>query len=396
MLNKHEYLNYEWINNQEQFESLLLDLHSVSEIALDTEFHRERTYFPKLALIQVGWADRIALIDPFSLNLRSLENLFQSGCTLVVHAATQDLDILFREVGALPSSLFDTQIAAGFIGFSNPSLAVLTERILGISLPKGDRLTDWTRRPLSDAQLRYAASDVANLLTLKEYIVDELKQMGRLEWALDESKVLLERDRSRSPLDRAWWKIKECRHLKGDSRKVAQCLAAWREKRASQLDVPVRFVLSDLAIAAISQDLPNNVSDLTKLRGVEQRFLAQGIDREILNIITIGREMPDSELSIPTIDEGDKRLKPIANLATLWVAHQAQKLKVDSLLLATRSDIMSFLGGDLDSRISFGWRNEVLGEPITKLANGELSLALTETGEVILEERSFRPYVKEQ
>lgn len=382
---------WHWIETQDEFRWLLAQLVLCSEIALDTEFHREKTYYPKLALLQIGWSGGVALIDPFLVDLSQLKEVFSSPVEVVLHAGTQDLDILARTVGGLPQSIFDTQIAAGFVGFSNPSLAALTERILGLNLPKGDRLTDWTRRPLSDGQLRYAAADVAHLVELKNQIEKQLEEMDRLEWARDESRLLLARDRSESPPERAWWKIKEGRHLHGPSRKVAQQLAAWRELRAARLDIPPRYVLSDLAVAAIAQDLPQSSSALSALRGVDSRFLANGVDREILSVVQSGRNLADEELCVPANDERAKRLKPVASLAVTWVAQMAQTLKIDPLLLATRSDIEAFLNGDRNARLSDGWRNAVLGEPILKLSRGEFALAVNGYGELVLEPRIGPP-----
>jgi ribonuclease D len=381
-----------WVDTQKGLDELVIELCNVTEIALDTEFHRERTYYAKLALVQIGWKDKVALIDPFPLDLNSLEAVFSRPITVILHAGTQDLEILSRAVGILPQSIFDTQLAAGFVGFSNPSLALLSERLLGISLPKGDRLTDWTKRPLTESQLRYASSDVVHLVALKAEIERRLSAMGRLEWAWDESKILLEKDRRGVPVEQAWWKIKECRHLKGDSRKVAQALAAWRETRASTLDVPVRYVLSDLAVAVIAQETPRSAEGLSVLRGVESRFLVQGMDREIIEVVSRGRSMAEGELCLPKVVESDKRMKPVAGLAITWVAQLAQSLKIDPLLLATRADIVGYLNGEEDSRLSSGWRNEILGEPITKLSKGELALAVSANGELELEQRSFLPY----
>ncbi len=390
---KTEAKDWVWIDRQESFDEVVSELRQSAEIALDTEFHRERTYFAKLALIQIAWKDHVALIDPFGLDLTVMRSVFEMPVTVILHAGVQDLEILSRAVGLLPPSIFDTQIAAGFIGFSNPSLMLLGERLLGLTLPKGDRLTDWTKRPLSEGQLRYAASDVSHLAELKKTIESRLKQMGRLEWAWDESHVLLERDRSSVPIERAWWKIKECRHLKGQSRKVAQALAAWREERASTLDIPVRYVLSDLAVAVISQEMPKSIESLSGLRGVEPRFLVQGVDKQILQVVARGGSMAESDLHIPDVHESDKRTRPIASLVITWATQLAQSMHIDPLLLATRADITGFLQGDADSRLSSGWRNEVLGEPIKRLAAGELAIAFnSKSGELELEERSNRTY----
>lgn len=392
MLDKNDNNSWKWIDNQAEAEQLVPQLIAAGEVALDTEFHRERTYYPRLALVQIAWNNNIALLDPFALDLRVLAPVFEAEVTVVFHAGTQDLDILDRTVGVLPRTIFDTQLAAGFIGFSNPSLALVSEKLMGIHVPKGDRLTDWTKRPLSESQLRYAAADVANLLEIKRIIEEQLTTMNRLGWARDESTILLNKDRKDLPPERAWWKIKECRHLKGDSRKVAQTLAAWRELRAARLDIPVRYVLSDLAVAVISQDLPSSIRALSSLRGVEQRFMAQGVDGEIIEVVSSGRRMSDDSLCLPFVEESEKRLKPIASLAIIWLTQLSQQLMVDPLLLATRSDITSFLNGDPNSRVARGWRNDVLGDAITKLSKGELALAVETTGELVLEKRSFSSF----
>lgn len=396
MIKINEKMFWMWIDQQSEFEDLIHQLLDVGEVALDTEFHRERTYYPKLALLQLGWKDGVALIDPLKVDLRPLAEVFDQDSTFVIHAGTQDLEILQRIVGTVPNTIFDTQIAAGFIGFSNPSLALLSERLLGLNLPKGDRLTDWTKRPLSDSQLRYAASDVSHLLDLKAVIVDELQNLGRLEWAIDESQILLEKDRKGLPVERAWWKIRECRHLKGDARKVAQSLAAWRESRAARLDIPSRYVLSDLAVAAISQEMPSTVERLLSLRGVEQRQLGNGIDAEILHTVEIAKNLPDIALVVPSVEENDTKLKPIVSLSIIWANQLAKQLRVDSTLLATRSDISSFFKGDKGARLASGWRHEILGEALTMLAKGELAVAITTDGELELEMRSrstFSPRV---
>lgn len=381
-----------WIDQQSEFDRLVEQLLQVSEIALDTEFHRERTYYPKLALLQLGWKGGVALIDPLMVDLRPLAQVFDHDIAFVMHAGTQDLEILLRAVGSLPRAIFDTQIAAGFMGFSNPSLALLSDKLLGINLVKGDRLTDWTKRPLSESQLRYAASDVFHLLDLKEVIAIELEELGRLGWAEDECQVLLDKDRRGIPLERAWWKIRECRHLKGDSRKVAQSLASWRESRAARLDIPARYVLSDLAVAAISQDVPSTVDRLMALRGVEQRQIGTGVAEEILHTIEVGRKLSDSAIAVPSTEDSDKKLKPVVSLSIIWANQLAKQLRVDASLLATRSDISSFFRGEADTRLASGWRHEILGEPLNLLARGELALAVNSEGELDLEIRSHLPF----
>ncbi len=161
--------------------------------AIDTEFHRERTYFPQVALVQLAWADQTVLIDPLAIDLAPLGELLDGPGQCIFHAGTQDLEVLDLACGTVPKNIFDTQIAAGFLGLSSGSLASLLDRYMNIALAKGDRLTDWLQRPLTDAQLLYAAADVDNLLELTDILSAELVTLGRLDWALDESRLLLDR-----------------------------------------------------------------------------------------------------------------------------------------------------------------------------------------------------------
>ncbi len=159
---------HRWVDQQDDFEAVIDALLLEERYAIDTEFHRERTYFPTLALVQLGWGDdELVLVDPKAVDITALARLFDSDVEAVFHAAQQDLDVLTHAVGVVPKEFFDTQIAGGFVGYGTPSLVSLLSGEVGVSPPKGDRLTDWLRRPLTDAQRDYAAADVAYLLEVQ-------------------------------------------------------------------------------------------------------------------------------------------------------------------------------------------------------------------------------------
>jgi len=176
--------------------------------ALDTEFHRERTYYPKLALVQIAWDGGLVLIDPLVVDMQPLAKLMQSDSLAVLHACTQDLEILKQVCGEIPKLLFDTQVAAGFLGMSTPSLASLHERELGVHLAKGNRLTDWLSRPLKKGQLDYAASDVDRLLEIHDRLVDQLAALSRVAWAEAECEIVRTKHHGPRPPDEAWLRIK--------------------------------------------------------------------------------------------------------------------------------------------------------------------------------------------
>ncbi len=369
----------QWIDDDRELRALAMQLSAEPAYSLDTEFHGERSYWPRLALVQVAWRDGVALIDPLAADARLLRDVLASPAVMVAHAADQDLAILERLCGRPPSVLFDTQIAAGFLGMGAPSLSALVERMLGVRLAKGDRLTDWTARPLSEEQRRYAVADVEHLLPLRDVLVAELEREGRLQWALDECEARRTRDRTRADPATAWWKIKGARQLRGRARGVAQELAAWRERTAEQLDVPARFVLSDLALAAAVQRAPKTRAELSAIRGVDGRQMRNGAADEILHAVAAGAALDPSDLRLPVTERVDRSLQPAVTVIGAWLAQQAEELRIDPTLLATRADIAQFLT-DGTGRLASGWRHELVGEPVRRLLAGEATVSLVQGG----------------
>jgi ribonuclease D len=367
-----------WIDEPGALADLVRTLSGEPLYALDTEFHGERSYWPHLALIQIAWPDGLALVDPLATDPAPLgEVLAGPGC-MVAHAADQDLSILERACGCAPSKLFDTQVAAGFIGMGTPSLAATVEKFLGARLTKGDRLTDWTRRPLRAEQRVYAAADVEYLLPLRDALVQRLDAMGRLEWATDECEERRRRIRQRPDPETAWWRIKGARQLRGTGRGVAQMVGAWRERTAESLDVPARFVLSDLALAGVVQRPPRTREDLTGLRGIDGR-LRESTAGEILRAIDAGLALPASELRLPEADRIDRSLAPAVTVLGAWLAQRASELELDPALLATRADLTALLH-NRPSRLAKGWREDLVGEPLQRLLRGEATLSLRDGG----------------
>ncbi len=356
--------------------------------AVDTEFHRERTYWPQLALVQIAWAGRTVLVDPLAVDISPLRTVLEGPGLAVMHAASQDLEVLDRACGAIPSRLFDTQLAAGFLGFSTPSLASLALRILDVDLPKASRLTDWMRRPLSPEQQRYAAADVDHLLELAEHLRTELAASGRLAWAEAECEELRIRRWGPPAPEDAWLRLKESRSLRGRARGIVYSLAAWRERRAAASDQPVRFVLSDLALVGIAGEAPKDLDALHRIRGVDTRHTRGGQGREILAEVEAGRSVAESALALPRRDDLDRDLRPALALLVAWVSQLSRELAIDPALLATRNDLTAFLNGDPDARLAQGWREELVGRPARRLVDGELALAFNGKGGLTLERRS--------
>ena len=373
-------ITYDWIESDNDLIEFTQEALTESHFYLDTEFHREKTYFPQLALVQIATSQRIVIIDPLMVDMKLLRPLFDGPGMCVLHAAQQDLDVMAQSCGYIPSRMLDTQLCAGFLGYSQPSLASLLQSYLKVIVPKGDRLTDWLRRPLTKDQLTYAASDVAYLAEMSNIIFNELEARGRMQWATDACEELRIRPTGPNPPEDAWLRVKDVRTLKGRSRWVAQAIAEWRENRAMDLDLPPRHVLSDIAILGIAQKAPRTADDMMQSRGVDHRHVNGPQGRALLEAVQLGIEnSSQGELSFPSHDgdDLDKSMRPAATLVSAWVTELARQSSLDAGLLGTRKDINDLLGGAPGARMSEGWRAEIVGRDIEDLVAGRKALTFT-------------------
>jgi len=376
-------LSWEWIDDDAHLREFVAHAVGCDAYHIDTEFHRERTYFPQLALVQIEAGGRLVLIDPLACDARHLIPLFEGPGLAVLHAAQQDLDVLDQSIGAIPGRIFDTQLAACFIGYSTPSLASLTQTIVGVTVAKGDRLTDWLRRPLTAPQLRYAASDVAHLAEIRSSVQTELESLGRTEWAMEACEEL--RSRPTGPVEplEAWLRVKDVRTLRGRARWVARSVARWREERAMELDRPPRYVLSDIALLGVAQKAPSTAEDLGQCRGVDSGFARGSQGRALLGAVRDGLEESSSgdlQFPAPEGEDLEKGMRSAATLVSAWVTELARQQRLDATLLATRRDIVDLLTHSPSSRLATGWRAEIVGRDIEDLVAGRKALTFTGKG----------------
>jgi ribonuclease D len=376
-------VSFEWVDSEKTLDDVIDSVLGGSRYAIDTEFHRERTYYPKLALVQIRWGTQTALIDPLAVDPRRLARLFSSEILAVFHAAQQDLEVLRHASLEAPRNIFDCQVAAGFVGFSTPSLATLVQAVKKTSLSKGDRLTDWLRRPLTDQQCAYAADDVVHLFDLHDELTRQLTELGRVDWVNDACAELASRPTGPQDPSDAWLRLKEVRALKGSARGVAQALAKWREERAMRSDLPPRRVMSDMALLGISQRVPKSVEELANTRGVDDRHLSAEYCKEIMTAVRDGAK---NSIVLPSTDNDDvdKFARPALTLITAWVGELARKHKIDATLLATRSDITAFLRKSPNARLREGWRATLIGDDLTRILNGEVGLSVDRDGHLKL------------
>ena len=378
----------EWIDEAGAFGRFIDELIGQPAYGIDTEFHRERTYYPKLALIQIAFAGRNVLIDPLAIDVGPLSRVLVGDGLAVMHAGEQDLEVLEAATGAVPQTIFDTQIAAGFVGLGVPSLGSLCQSALDENLTKGERLTDWLRRPLSKSQRTYAAADVEHLLRLHAELDAQLASRGRSDWAEAEFEAL--RTKSRAPTDpeNAWLAVRDARKLPKDKVGIAVELAAWRETKAMAEDRPPKHVLSDMAIVAIAHRQPKSPSDLASLRGVDERHLKGSRRTEIMDAVRRGvkrkvTKPPRKRRSSPLGE-----LKPAVGLATAWVSQLSRDTGIEASLLATRADVEALFSGADNCRIATGWRSEVLDGALERIIEGNAGLAFERGRGLVLSDRT--------
>lgn len=373
------------VTEDREFVTLLDELAEADAYALDTEFHRENFYFPRVAVVQLAVPGRVAVVDATTVDVAPLRRLLDGPGLAVVHAVDQDLEVLDRCCGALPGRVFDTQIAGGLLGYGSASLVRLVQVMLGRRLDKGPRMSDWFKRPLTTEQVDYAAADVAHLLELRAGLEARLEEAGRLGWVADEC----ERRRRLRPVDieTAWWRIKGSRQLRGKARGVAQEVAAWREREAMAADKPTRTIFPDDLIIGVAERIPESVRDLPKSRMFDPRRLPAERAAEIIAAARRGAELTAIQIKSPPSDDLPSHLQPVASLISAWVSQVSRQLSIETALLATSADIDAFLRRDPNPRVTQGWRGELVGADMARIASGRSGVAYDGKGSLVLVDR---------
>jgi ribonuclease D len=369
------------IANTPDLDQLVTEFAGADAYALDTEFHSEGRYYPRLAVIQLAVPGRVAVIDAMAVDLRYLQQLVAGPGVAVAHAGGQDLEIMNRACGARPSRVFDTQIAAGFLGYGSASLATLVAVFLGRRMDKSPQLSDWFQRPLAAEQIAYAEADVAHLLELRTVLETRLADLGRLDWANEECERLAA---PRSPdLTTAWWRLKGSGQLKALARGRAQELAAWRERAARVADRPARNILPDEAIVALAERPPRSAADIPKSRLFDPRKLSSAAVGELIAAAARGADLPPEDIRLPP-DGLPPHLQGLTGLIAAWVQQHARDLSIDPALLATRRDIEALLQNEPDLRLRQGWRAEMIGAAVDRIAAGRTAVAYNGAGALVL------------
>jgi ribonuclease D len=350
-------------------------------VAVDTEFMRETTYWPKLCLIQAAAASAEACIDPLAegMDLEPfLEILRDKTILKVFHAARQDVEI-FNNLNAMPVPLFDTQVAGMAAGFGEQiAYDALVRQMLKIELDKSSRFTDWARRPLSDNQLTYALADVTHLAALYPILRDRLEKDGRIAWVTDEMTNLTDPAVYDVEPENAWKRLRPRKHT-AKYLAVYKAVAAWRERMAQSRDQPRGRILKDEAIDEVATQAPTDADQLDRLRSVPKGFSGSRFGPDLL--AAIREALRDPEAYAPVIERTRVAPSPAAGavveLLKVLLKARAEEAGVASKLIATVSDLELIANDDeADTSALKGWRREAFGEDALKLKRGELALVL--------------------
>jgi ribonuclease D len=349
-------------------------------IAVDTEFMRERTYWPKLCLAQVAGPDDAAAIDALAegIDLGPLDELMANAKVLkVFHAARQDLEIFYLRMHEVPQPLFDTQIAAMVCGHGEAaSYESLATKLAKAKIDKSSRFTDWSRRPLSERQISYALSDVTHLRVVYEKLRRQLEKSGRLSWITEEVAVLNDPATYRADPEQAWRRLKP----RGASPRLLGTLkeaAAWRERTAQRIDIPRQRLLRDEQLLEIASHAPKTTEDLAMTRGLGRGFAEGWQGRELMEAIERARKVPDAEL--PTRDKPPEQLRApsaVVDLVRTLLRLKAEQAGVAGRLVASADELDRLAAGKRDIAALRGWRREVFGADAVDLIEGRLALSL--------------------
>ena len=374
------------ITRNEELTDVCSRLATAPYVAVDTEFMREQTFWPKLCLVQIAASGIEVLIDSqaLDLDLTPLFDLMVNEKVLkVFHSARQDIEIVYHLAGVIPHPIFDTQVAAMVCGFGEAvSYSMLVKRLLNRNLDKTSRFTDWSRRPLSDRQLTYAIGDVTYLRDLYPKLKAQLDQSERASWLNEEMAVLTDPATYELDPEQAWKRLK-MRIKTPKSLAVLMELAAWREREAQTQDVPRARILKDEAIYDIASQTPRTQEDLGSLRTLHNGFARSMRGRAVLE--AVGRGLERDPKTIPPIERGEPmppEAQAVVDLLRVLLKARAGSHGVAPKLIATSDELEEIArSDDTDVPVLRGWRKKLFGDDALALKRGDLALAIKD-GEV--------------
>ena len=368
-----------YVDNNEKLQQLCQSIKDAPLLILDTEFVREKTYRAKLCLIQIATDDIVACIDPIALpDITSLMDIINDENKVkVLHAARQDYEIFFDLTNQLPQPLFDSQLAASLLGYGEQvGYAALVEKVLGVQLDKAHTRTDWSKRPLSEAQIRYASDDVVYLRELYPLLQKQLIDQGRENWLEEEFDALCQPELFITRPEDAWNKVKGINRLRPRQLAAAKNISEWREKMAINKDRPRRWILADDILLAASQLLPKNISQLESIANIKKSVI-ENSGKIILDCVQKALTLNENELPStvkPKRLTADQEI--IADLLLTQLKLIASEHNISPANIANRKMIEKLILGESDITLLKGWRHQLAGKKLQELLSGELFLRI--------------------
>ncbi len=369
-----------YIANQETLEAFIARAHRSGVLAIDTEFLREKTYYARLCLIQLATDDEVVIVDPFAVSdLHVLAPLLEDENVMkILHAGGQDLEILWHEVGALPHPLFDTQVAAALLGHTQQiGYGALVSAECGVQLRKVDSFTDWSRRPLSDSQLEYAADDVIYLPRMYNHMRSELESQGRLHWLDPEFAEMCDPARFESDERERYRRLKRVGQLSRRQLAAAREVAAWRELTAQKRNVPRKWVITDEQIVEACKRDARTIDDLFMVRGMREKLNTRDA-RAVAALMKAAMDAsPDTWPEPDRSGKNEPNVDAPLDLMTALVRLRAKENGVAFPTLASHDDLVRVARGYREGiDLLRGWRRALVGEELLELLEGKLVLSI--------------------
>ena len=348
-------------------------------IAIDTEFLREKTFHPRLCLVQAATPDESVAIDPLAIDdLSPLADFMENEQVVkVFHACSQDMEVLYNTLGALPAPIFDTQVAAAFLGERlQISYHNLVQSFCNVSLPKTESLTDWSRRPLTPKQIEYAIDDVRYLITCYKVMTDRLEEEGRLSWVLDETRPLAALSHYKTDRRQAYKRVKRISSCTRKQLAVARELAAWREDRAERHNIPRKWVMSDDVLLALVKRAPRDVTGFRGIRGTEQ-LSERDVDGALVAIANGVRCPAENYPAAFHVRKGaSAELESVTDLMYALIRLVSERSGVATAMIASRDDLVGYVECPEKSPLRDGWRFELVGTLLDDLLAGNMGLTV--------------------
>ena len=375
-----------YVDRAEPLAEFCTAIKDVPWLAFDTEFIREKSFYPKLCLIQVGVPGSLACIDPLALEDLSplLDLLYDRSIVKVLHACSQDLEIFAHLRGEVPGPIFDTQLAAPLLGLPEQiGYAGFVKEMVGLTLDKAQARTDWSRRPLGAAQLSYAVDDVRYLVEIYPRMRARLQELGRLEWLASEFEPYERVERYLPDPANAWQRIRGAEKLRSQALSILQLLARWREETAQAKDLPRNWVLRDEILVDIARLAPERPESLAKIRNLPPKTLDR-YGQTLLELVREGRErQPQAAPAWKKRPKPTAQQEALADLLHAQLRLLADRFQVNSATIASRKDLLSLVQGGQDIGILHGWRREMAGAELLAMRDGKRRVSVQD-GRVVI------------